>query len=153
MWVPWRRVSSWHCTACGKCCYKYEVGLTFYEYLKLKNTRFVEERAGKFYIKKINDKCPFQMGTLCSLQDKKPIACKLYPFTVRRKGEELALFEYKGEEFYIYVNTFCSNVILGKAEKYMEMLVREAVQLYLGERNLPELITASLKISKGCGFP
>jgi len=144
MYVPWRRVASWHCTACGICCYKYKVKLTFYEYLKLKPTGFVEEKTGRYYIRKIGNRCPFQVGRLCSLQgERKPLACKLYPFLIRKKGEERALFEHNGEEFYVYVCTDCPNVVLGSSSKSMERLVREAIMLYTGEKRNVELITAS----------
>jgi len=100
MHVPWRRVASWHCNACGMCCRVYTPRLTAYEYLKLRNTGFVVEKAGRFYIRKIGGICPFQSGRLCSLQrDLKPTSCKTFPFVVRKRGEEDALFELDGEEF------------------------------------------------------
>jgi len=143
MYVGWRRVSSWYCSACGECCYKYKVKLTFYEYLKLKNTGFVEEKANRYYIKKIGGKCPFQIGRLCSLQGKlKPIACKLYPFFIRKKGGDDAFYEFDGEEYYVYVNLDCPNVVLGKPKPLMEKLVREALMVYRGEKRSVELITA-----------
>ncbi len=140
--VPWRKVHSWHCTACGRCCNEYLVPLRTYEYLRLKWTGFVEERFGKFYIKKINGKCPFQVGRLCMLQGElKPIACKLYPFKIRKKGDEKAEFEYKGERFYVYVDVFCPNVVLGKPSESLRRMIVEAIQVYLGERRDIENIT------------
>jgi len=144
MIVPWTRVKSWHCTACGKCCMEYRVPLRFYEYLKLRSTGFVEERGTRFYIKKIGKKCPFQVGRLCSLQGTiKPLACKLYPFKIREKGEEEAEFEYKGETFYVYVDaSTCPNIVLGKPTPMLKKLITEAIQIYLGEKRRVELITA-----------
>ncbi|AEA47327.1 YkgJ family cysteine cluster protein [Archaeoglobus veneficus] len=146
MYVPWRRVASWHCDACGICCYRYRVRLTFYEYLKLRPTGLVEEKFGRYYIRKIGGRCPFQVGRLCSLQGvKKPAACKLFPFFVRRKGERDAFYEYNGEEFYVYISTDCPNVVLSRERresKRVESLVREAVQLYTGEKRNVEFITA-----------
>jgi hypothetical protein len=147
MWLPWRKISSWHCTACGRCCYEYKVRLNFYEYLRLRNTGFVEEKTGRYFIKKIGKKCPFQIGKLCSIQAIKPLACKLYPFTIRERSslqKDSALYEYRGEEFYVYVNTFCQGVKVGKAGKNLERFVKEAVQLYIGEKRVVELITARL---------
>jgi Fe-S-cluster containining protein len=146
MLVPWREVKSWHCTACGRCCREYRVPLRFYEYLKLRATGFVEERFGKFYIKKIGKMCPFQVGRLCSLQgNNKPTACKLYPFMIEKRGDAKAEFEYKGETFYVYVDvSTCPNIVLGKAGSAMHKLVTEAVQVYLGEKKSLEFITAPL---------
>ncbi len=132
MKVAWRRVASWHCSACGVCCRHYRVRLSAYEYLKLKWTGFVEEKNGRFYIRKVNGRCPFQIDSLCSLQKTvKPLACKLYPFSVYTKGNDEAAFEYDGEEYYVYVDTFCPNVRVskGRSERITEM-VREAVMLF-----------------------
>jgi Fe-S-cluster containining protein len=44
---------------------------------------------------------------LCTLQplDMKPMACKMWPFTVDKKpGCEEALFQYKGEDYHVYVD-------------------------------------------------
>ena len=146
MKVPWRRIKYWKCDACGKCCSEYRIPLTFYEYLKLKNTGFVEEKSGRFFIRKINGKCPFQVGNLCTLQGElKPLACKLFPFSIRKKGKIEALYEYEGEEFYVYVDIGCKNVIFGKPSNIMRMMIEEAIEVYLGKRKDIDLITARLK--------
>lgn len=141
MHVPWRRVASWHCDACGVCCRVYRPRLTAYEYLKLRHTGLVEEKAGRFYIRKINGRCPFQSDRLCSLQnDLKPISCKTFPFVVRRKGEEDALFELDGEEFYVYADTFCPNLIIKRDKRpVVTELVREAVMLFTGGKEFRRL--------------
>ena len=143
MLVPWRRVASWHCEACGKCCMEYTPKLTFYEFLKLRNTGFAVEKSGRYYIRKIGKRCPFQVGRLCRLQDKlKPLSCRLFPFSIRRRGEEGALYEYMGEELYVYVDTFCRNVRPGIAGKGFEELVRDAVSIAYGKKKFGRL-TAS----------
>ncbi len=145
--VPWSRVHSWHCNACGRCCKEYVVPLRAHEYLKLKWTGFVEERYGRFYIRKIGKNCPFQIGRLCILQGElKPIACKLYPFKIRRKGDERAIFEYGGERFYVYVDTFCPNVVLGRPSESLKRMIIEAIQIHLGERRDIESITCNRKL-------
>lgn len=147
MHVPWRLVASWHCNACGNCCKEYRVRLRAYEYLKLRNTGLIEERAGRFFIKKIGGQCPFQNGNLCSLGNSKPIACKLYPFSILKKGEEEALFEYEGEEFYVYVDDFCRNVRLKKSlnpSAEIVMKIEEAMEIFLGKRKELNLLTAKL---------
>lgn len=147
MHVPWRRVASWHCDACGMCCSVYRPRLTAYEYLKLLNTGFVEEKAGKFYIRKIGSNCPFQHGNLCSLQHSlKPLSCKIFPFAIRKSGENSALFEFEGEEFYVYADTFCPNLIVKrdlKPRKEVYELVKEVVAIVTGRSDL-RLLTAQL---------
>lgn len=147
MHVPWRLVASWHCSACGNCCKEYRVRLRAYEYLKLRKTGLIEEKAGRFYIRKIGRLCPFQSGNICSLGNFKPVACKLYPFSVLKKGEENALFEFEGEEFYVYVDDFCWNVRLkGDLRPSAEIVpkVEEAIEIILGKRIELNLLTAKL---------
>ncbi len=153
MHVPWRRVASWHCSACGRCCSAYRVKLNAYEYLKLKPTGFVEEKAGRFYIKKIGNRCPFQLGRLCMLQNRlKPVACRIFPFSLRRDGHDEALFEYGEEEYYVYVDTFCPNVKIKKDRKPSKDLIPliiEAIKIHKREMSGVNLLTASL----GTGAP
>lgn len=147
MHVPWRFVSSWHCSACGDCCKEYRVRLRAYEYLKLRGTGLIEEKAGRFYIKKIGKLCPFQKGNLCSLGSSKPIACKIYPFSILKKGDERALFEYEGEEFFVYVDDFCRNIRLKRDLKPSSEIIREieeAMEVILGKRSELNLLTAKL---------
>ncbi len=141
MKVPWKRVHSWKCLACGSCCKVYKPRLTFYEYLRLPK-QYVEERRGKYYIRKINGVCPFQYGNLCMIQEKKPLSCKLFPFSIYERGEDEALFIYKGEEYYVYVDTFCKNLKLGKPSKEFINAIVEAIKIYKGEKTTPELITS-----------
>ncbi len=148
MHVPWRLVASWHCDACGVCCKKYKVRLRTYEFLKLRETGFVEEKAGKFYIKKLGKFCPFQIDNLCILGNSKPIACKLYPFSITKKGEETASFEFEGEEFFVYVDTFCKNVILKsdlRPSAIVEKEIIEAFEILTGKKSAPNLLTAQIK--------
>ncbi|MEM3478122.1 MAG: YkgJ family cysteine cluster protein [Archaeoglobaceae archaeon] len=147
MHVPWRLVASWHCEACGVCCTQYRVRLRTYEFLKLKHTGLVEEKAGRFFIKKIGKYCPFQFGTLCSLGNSKPIACKVYPFSTFKKGDELASFEFEGEEFFVYVDKFCKNVRLKEDVKPSQIVAREiveALEILTGKRTEMNLLTAKL---------
>lgn len=137
MYVPWRRVASWHCSACGECCLKFKPKLTFYEYLKFRELgleRFVEERVGRYYIRK-SGKCPFQTGRLCALQDSiKPLACRVFPFLVSRsRRDDEASIEVDGEEYWVYVSVECPNVVLGRAGREVERLARQAVELVTGK--------------------
>ncbi|WP_290597392.1 MULTISPECIES: YkgJ family cysteine cluster protein [unclassified Archaeoglobus] len=147
MQVPWRRVASWHCDACGVCCRVYRPKLTAYEYLKLRHTGLVEEKAGRFYIRKIDGRCPFQHGNLCSLQHNlKPIACKTFPFIVRRRGEESAAFELNNETYFVYAELFCPNLCIKsdlKPTRNAYELAKEAVMIFTGKNDF-KLLTAQL---------
>lgn len=115
--------------------------------MKLRRTGFVEEKAGRFFIKKIGKSCPFQIGTLCSLGDSKPMACKIYPFSILKKGDELASFEFEGEEFFVYVDNFCKNVVLKKDAKPSQIVAKEiaeAIEIMIGKRIKMDLLTAKL---------
>jgi hypothetical protein len=138
-------VASWHCDACGKCCVEYTPKLTYYEFLKLRNTGFVIEKSGRYYIRKIGKHCPFQMGRLCRLQNKlKPLSCRLFPFSIYKKGEEEALYEYMGEELFVYVDTFCRNVKFGRAGKSFKEIVDDAVSIIYGKKKFGRLTAPTL---------
>jgi hypothetical protein len=140
MILPWTRIHSWKCTACGRCCRDYKVPLTYGEYLRFRRLGVVEEKR-KYYLKKINGKCPFQTGRYCGIQRRKPFVCKLYPFTIKERGDEIALFEYGNNEYYVYVDTYCKNIITGKPSKSFKRRIVEALEIYTGKRRIPELLT------------
>ncbi len=133
MKLPWRNVKDWKCHACGKCCLAYTPKLTYYEYLRMPKN-FVVERRGRYYIRKFGRRCPFLYENLCMIQNSKPLSCKLFPFSVHRRGDETALFEYEGEEYYVYVDAFCPNVVLGKPTRSLEEKVLQAVMLITGKK-------------------
>ncbi len=142
MKLPWRKVREWRCHACGRCCLAYTPKLTYYEYLKMPE-QFVVEKRGKYYIRKFGKRCPFQSGNLCMIQSSKPLSCRLFPFSVHRRGDEMALFEYGGEEFYVYVDPFCPNVVPGEPSKSLTERVLQAVMLSSGKRFDFEKLTCS----------
>ncbi|MCS7130936.1 MAG: hypothetical protein NZ872_05910, partial [Archaeoglobaceae archaeon] len=88
----------------------------------------------------------------------KPVACKLYPFSVLKKGEESALFEFDGEEFFVYVDDFCRNVKLKRDLKpSIEIIkqIEEAIEIILGKRIEVSLLTCRSfgdQIRKGRGM-
>ncbi|MBO8182353.1 MAG: YkgJ family cysteine cluster protein [Archaeoglobus sp.] len=141
MKVPWSRIHSWHCVACGECCKHFKVPLTFWEYLRFRKLGLVEERR-KYYLRKIGGRCPFQMGRLCGIQESKPFVCKLFPFIIRQKGDDSALFCYNDEEYYVYVDTYCRNIVFGKPSLKFKEMVREALDIYTGKRLRPRLLTS-----------
>lgn len=138
--MPWSRVHSWHCIACGECCKHFKVPLTFWEYLKFRKLGVVEERR-KYYLRKINGRCPFQIGRFCGIQESKPLVCKLFPFTIRQRGDDSALFYYGDDEYYVYVDVFCRNIVFGGPSFRFKEMVREALEIYTGKRLRPKLLT------------
>jgi|Deesub1362A_J573_1020465.scaffolds.fasta_scaffold00053_119 hypothetical protein len=143
MKVPWSRIASWHCTACGKCCREYRVPLTFWEYLRFRSIGAVEEKKGKYYLRKVGKRCLFQDGRFCSVQKRKPVACLVFPFVVKSRGEDSALFWYNDEEYYVYVDTYCENVVLGKPDIQLKKRIIEAIQISTGTRRFSEVLTFS----------
>ncbi len=132
MKLPWRKVRMWKCYACGKCCIAYTPKLTYYEYLKMPE-QFVMDKRGRYYIRKFGRRCPFQNRNLCMIQYSKPLSCRLFPFSVHRRGDERALIEYGGEEYYVYVDPFCPNITLGNPTKSLMEKVIQAVKLVSGK--------------------
>lgn len=140
MKVPWSRIHSWYCDACGECCRHFKVPLTFWEYLKLRKLGVVEERR-RYYLKKIKGRCPFQLGRFCGIQETKPLVCKLFPFTIRERGEESALFYYGDGEYYVYVDAYCKNIVFGRPSFRFKETIKEALEIYTGKRLKPKLLT------------
>ncbi|MEM2842258.1 MAG: YkgJ family cysteine cluster protein [Candidatus Bathyarchaeia archaeon] len=143
--IPWRKVSFWLCSACGKCCIKFNVPLTITEYAKIMN-RFgdavIELDFGKAYLKKnpATGRCIFQKWRngkwICGIQEIKPLACKLWPFIILNKPKmDEALFTYIGEKFYIYLDKHCPEVKIGKPTNYLtNKVLPEIVKLSLNEK-------------------
>jgi Fe-S-cluster containining protein len=142
-YIPWSKVSDWYCRTCGKCCKIFKVPLSFIE-VNLLSKKFgfycIEAYAGSFYLKRINGKCIFQFNNLCSIHPFKPMACKLWPFSINeipKYGEkDSSYFEYKGEVFYVYLNSYCEGIVPGKPS------------FRLVNKTIPELIELIRKPSK-----
>ncbi len=109
--VPWKSVSGWRCVRCGKCCSELDVPVSDEEENRLKKYGNVFRR-GKIgvYIKKVNGRCVFLRNNQCAIYDERPKACRRYPFYFRKKGDENALFIFKGKRFYVYVDADCKGL-------------------------------------------
>lgn len=155
--LPWRKVRDWSCSACGECCKHFEVQLSPYELAKLapfgaaSRIRFEH---GRVYLRKRRDgRCAFQeeaMGLwICSLADRKPTICKLWPFHVfnrpsyGRGGQ--AEYEYEGKKLYIYVNSYCPNLTLGRpSERLTTLVIPEVLDIALGKSGSQRYSTSRL---------
>ncbi|NOZ58802.1 MAG: YkgJ family cysteine cluster protein [Euryarchaeota archaeon] len=143
-YLPWRRVKSWRCTACGECCSRYAVPLSAGEYARLVS-RFgdwvVRLKLGRPYLRRVSGRCVFLSGRLCSLQGSlKPYACRIFPFLVRdreKKPRKEAEFWYGQSCFYVYLSPGCGEVRLGTPERwFVEQVIPEAIELHLN-RSMP----------------
>jgi len=156
--VPWRRVRDWFCTACGGCCMKFKVPLTAYETTiisKVFGYECLELGLGTYYLRRrASKRCIFQVYRegrwVCGIQGFKPMACKLWPFTICEKPEygfnEEAEFEFGNERFYVYLNPYCRGMVYGRPSKVLvQKVVPEFVELRLGLRREQSRSTSLLK--------
>ncbi|MCX8171469.1 MAG: YkgJ family cysteine cluster protein [Candidatus Bathyarchaeota archaeon] len=146
--IPWSHVSLWRCNGCGICCREFEVVLTFNEWLNITKkygVGFTKSGLNKFYIgKKPDGSCIFLYMApdgkwLCGLQDNKPLACKLWPFKVLNKpkygNSKEALFQYYGQNFYVYIDTFCPGIYWGQpTAELIYKVIPEFIEIALGIR-------------------
>ncbi|MHA1333853.1 MAG: YkgJ family cysteine cluster protein [Candidatus Odinarchaeia archaeon] len=157
-YIPWRKVYSWRCFACGKCCMEYRVRITLGDYIKIKrffgDAPIKVDRLGRFIIRKLqNGRCVFQDHTgRCTIQELniKPSVCKIYPFAVFEgeyfEGDPSALLIYKGKEFYVYVDSSCSGFNAGNPMEF-PLAVKEAVDIYL-DHDSPQFYTTCTSSKK-----
>lgn len=159
--VPWRHINSWQCNGCGVCCKNYQVVLKFNEWLRLIN-RFgpgvTSTSLNRFYLGKRPDgSCIFLWRSgnihLCALQGMKPVACKLWPFRVLsspkygRRSE--ALFEYKGNDFYVYIDPSCPQIVWGEPSlKLVNYVIPEFIEIALGVREMQYYSTSQILIGQ-----
>ena len=158
--LPWSYVNFWRCTGCGLCCMNYDVVLKFDEWLRIVQRFGVGvTRAGlnKLYLgKKPDGSCIFlsRIGDkyICTLQDMKPIACKLWPFRILNRPKygktREALFNYKGRRFYVYIDPSCPEIRWGKPSPIMiNHVIPEFIEIALGIRKKQVYSTGTLLYS------
>ncbi len=127
--IPWRRVKRWSCVRCGKCCSFLDVPLTYEEEGRLRKYGdvFRKGRIGVYlrrYPKK--DGCCIFFDGKCKIYHERPEACRRYPFYLREKGEDEALYHYESGNVYVYIDRSCSGVGLGeKVEKVIQRLLKD----------------------------
>ena len=147
LFVPWRYIADWRCIACGRCCRSYSVVLNFPEWLKIVKNYGVDKTVSginKLFIRKRTDgSCVFlyrfSNRYLCVLQNKKPKACKLWPFNILsrpRYGYVNDAVYHNGEDkFYVYADSTCSGLLYGKpTKKFAKYTLLELVEIALGHR-------------------
>ena len=144
-YIPWGRISSWHCSSCGRCC-RFRVFLRPREREELAthfDDKIIGGGQGRPDLKKRNGVCIFKRSvdgfSRCLLQKTglKPSACRTFPFItspgpLRRRTSDYSLFEYRGRELHIYANSACPSINLGRPS------------MDLVQRVLPEVAEISL---------
>ncbi|MEM2082571.1 MAG: YkgJ family cysteine cluster protein [Candidatus Bathyarchaeia archaeon] len=155
--LPWKKVRDWFCSACGECCKHFEVQLSPYELARISSfgaASRIRFEHGRIYLSKRQDgRCAFQewaMGLwICSLADRKPTLCKLWPFHVFNRPSygrgEQAEYGYEGRRLYIYVNSHCPNVTLGRpTERLTTLVLPEVLDIALGKSSSQRYSTSWL---------
>ena len=140
-YIPWRLIRSWKCLACGRCCKKYRVNLTWEEYEKIARywPQEVKRTGDGFYLKRRPDGgCRFLWGKLCYLQilNMKPLACKLWPFMILTRPDKMdinfeGLYQFKNKEYFVYLNPKCSGINKGDPLN-LKKVIEEVINLWLG---------------------
>lgn len=146
-YVPWSKIQDWFCTACGDCCKEFKVPLRTYEAVllsKIFGFYCMELGVGTTYLKRwLDGRCIFQIKIgrrmICGIQSIKPIACKMWPFAVfeaprYEQGKE-ASFDFRGETYFVYVNSYCRGLVYGRPSfRLINSVIPEFIELKLGLR-------------------
>ena len=146
--IPWGHVEFWRCYGCGYiCCGSSVVPLTTSEWVKIVQNFGAEatesDGRGLYLGKQMGNRCVFQYNylgkQLCAIQYMKPRSCKIWPFKIynrpKRGNAEMATFNYHGERVYIYLDTHCLGIKIGKPNKYFrEAIIPEFLDIFLGHR-------------------
>jgi len=145
--IPWTRLRSWFCLACGMCYREYTPILTTVEGIKL-SSKFggaVRPCVRGYLIEKgFDGRCAFQYRSgqmwLCGIQDIKPGACRLWPFKVCKEPtygrREEAIFKCAYGDLYIYVDPKCNGIQYGfPSREFVSKVILEFIELGLGGSN------------------
>jgi hypothetical protein len=140
-YIPWRLAKSWRCLACGSCCGRYAVNLTWEEYRRI--GKFWPDRVRiknrKPYLgRRIDGRCEFLSRKLCHLQvlNMKPSVCKIWPFKVLLKPARMdknfdGLYQTGTKEYFVYLNPKCSGISRGNSIHF-NSTIEEIINLWSG---------------------
>lgn len=108
------------CVQCGECCRSRNVPVTMEDIKRLSGIKDPREFLVIFGERKLildrrewDSGCVFLRDTQCTVQEKKPLVCLLYPVCVSDKPllKESASFRLSdGTDAYIYVDSSCKGV-------------------------------------------
>jgi Fe-S-cluster containining protein len=155
--VPWRQVESWGCFACGYCCKGYEVVLDFPEWINIVKSYgidYTQPGISRLYLRhKTDGSCVFLQNCygnwLCSLQQTKPVACKLWPFKISDKPKwgrpSEAVYNHSNMKLYVYVDPACPGLRWGTPHpEFASTILPEFIDLALGQRRKQQYSTARM---------
>jgi len=93
---------SYQCNACGRCCHNQVITLSPYDVIQLARaahlstteaiTRFTLRR-GSLLRFESDGRCAALDGSRCKLHSGRPLACRVYPLGIERRGSRLSLVE------------------------------------------------------------
>ena len=117
--VPFKN-QRFECQMCGECCRLRYVPLTMEDIKRLSQVKDPRDFVVIFGEKKLvldrrewDSGCVFLYDRECTVQEKKPIVCRLYPVCVSDKplteGSEPVKAQ-DGEDMYVYVDASCKGV-------------------------------------------
>jgi Fe-S-cluster containining protein len=160
--VSWRKVKSWNCVECGMCCRDYHVVLNFNEWINIVRNYGAEATipsVSKLFLGKKDDgTCIFlnnlQNGCSCGLQHMKPLACKIWPFKVFDKPKfgmaNEALFNYRDNNFYVYVDPECTGLRWGTPDsEFKHRVLPEFIDVAVGLRRNQFYSTSKIQCQLG----
>lgn len=156
--VSWKRVKSWNCFGCGKCCRDYHVVLNLREWMDIVRNYGVNctiHSVGKLLLGKRSDGfCCFLTSTgescFCGLQNMKPLACKIWPFKIygypKFGNSNEASFRYLDRNFFIYADPECTGLCWGKpTPKFKFKTIPEFIDVIIGHRKKQIYSTSNLQ--------
>ena len=129
--IPWKNVEKWMCIRCGKCCSNLDVPVTYEDEKRLKEYGDVFTR-GKIglYLKTVGGRCVFFRDGQCTIYNKRPEACKRYPFYFRCFGDDDALFCVGDVRLYVYIDPECSGIGRGEnVERVIVELLKSTIKI------------------------
>jgi len=135
--LPWSNFLRWECQRCGFCCEVLQIKLLKEEEKKLREKYgdVVTYIDGEPFLKRKSDgTCIFlerkDNVAVCTIYEDRPLACRIYPFYLRRwrdakKSElfkevskESVVFKYRGRKFVVLVSNFCLGLGKGPPIEY-----------------------------------
>ena len=124
---------SYHCQACGRCCYNKRIAVNPYEVLRLATNKGVStnkfirsylEKEGPYLRVTTEGDCIFHSGKECGVHADRPFACRTYPLGRYVSGNEEETFRV------LQPHPQCKGV-RGEGGTVMSFLKQQGALLYL----------------------
>lgn len=123
----------------------FRVPLKMNEFVKVANLYGTDKLVygvGKAYLKnRSNGRCVFQTPSMgrwvCKLQGMKPLACRLFPFRIRKeplykRGDDSQI-GYRGKKYHLYLDPVCQGIEIGKPSDHLvKKVIPEILSIGMG---------------------